>query len=423
MLSIPLDFPDRVMEHAQKCAAPLRKMCGYLQPVGDEIVLRVFSFRQHKRKPLEITEVARKITGCNTVLTKNLYSGGMNGYHAVYEAKDKLVTSHGYPFVAFHASEFDKWYEADTFGTYATIINVDVLQETRFKYCGYSQHVTDDIIGFLNAYDKHPAVEFFGKLGIKPTPMLIKKAEKDKAFRKWLFKTDIDVHCGAKTIIYAYEHDIPIEEAKRIVSDICYMQRHIKEVTKTGICLENAVKYLRENKIPYRSYNDYLKAIKKLGLDLSDTKNVFPRDFQRMHDLRIAEYDSVMAKEDKEKRKAFHKKFETTAKEAKKFEYRNEAFAAIIPSQVQDLVAEGRELHHCVGQMGYDKKMADGKVLIVFIRNINNINKPLATVEYGIESKKILQAHTLHNGSPDKECNDFIETWAKRTTKMIGETA
>ena len=425
MLNIPLDFPPEVRAEAERSAVGNRKFIGYLQALDEDIVLRVFACRRHKGKDLEITEVMRRITQDKHFVYKNLYGGGMAGYQAVYKPMDKSHCSHGYYYNVFDEDDFDVWHisEEKPFGIWYSLLNADMLKDTRFKYCAYNTSVCDDVIAYLNEYIKHPCVEYFGKLGIKPSSTLVRKAEKDKAFRNWLYKTKITVHCGPQAIIYAYEHNISVEEAKRIIRDNAYYQRvisqSIDELKGVKIDRKRVFQYIRENDIAFRSYNDYIKALKKLNYDLTDTKNIFPHDFKRMHDMRIAEYDSVIAKEDAEKNKELYHNFEARAQEAKRFEYQGENYVAIIPAHIQELVKEGRELSHCVGRMGYDKKMADGKVIIVFIRSLLDIAKPLVTVEYSLERKMILQSHGDYNRAPTDEENAFITEWEKRTTKAL----
>lgn len=425
MLSIPLDFPLEVMEFAERDAEGNARRCGYLQAVDDDIVLRVFVYRRLKGKEMQITEVMRRITRENRWAIKNLYGGNMAGYHAVYEEKDKKTYSYGYSYTVFDKEDFDVWHvrEDNVLGLWHFIINADMLKDTQhFKYCGYSTRVCDDVIGYLNTYIEHPCVEYFGKLGIAPSKTLIKKAEKDKAFRSWIYRNNPGRY-GPQVIIYAYDHNVSFSEAAKYLQDKAYFGRWaasaIPEIKGTKIDRKKAMEYIQAQKCGSSSYNDYLKAIKKLGFDLEDTKNIFPHNFKRMHDLRIAEYDSVMAKEDKEKRKDLYTKFEKASKEARRFEFQNESYAAIIPGVIQELVAEGRALHHCVGRTGYDKKMADGDIVIVFIRSIADLTKPLATVEYDLKRKRVAQAHVDYNGRPDSAMQAFINEWEKRTTKLL----
>ena len=427
MLSIPLDFPPLVMTVAERSAVSTKTCVGYLQAVENDIVLRVFAFRRHKGKAMEITEVMRRITRDKRFIYKNLYGGGMQGYQPVYEKKDKVICSHGYPVTVFSAEYFDDWDVKDegVFGLYYRTINADMLKDTQeFKYCGYNPSVMDDVIGYLNEYIEHPSVEYFGKMGIRPTPALIKKAENDTAFRGWLFRHQSELWSfGPRVIIYAYEHNMSLNEALKVVSEIDKLNRRaaqtIPEINGTKLDRQKALDYIKSKGIDGNSYSDYLKALKKCKYDLTDTKNIYPYDFYRMHDLRIAEYESVMAKEDAERAKILAEQFEKKAQKAKRFEWEDGTYVAIIPSQIQELVAEGNALGHCVGRMGYDKKMADGKIVIVFIRTLLDRAKPLVTVEYEYKRKKILQAYGDNHRGPTTEEQAFIDEWAKRTTEAL----
>lgn len=427
MLQIPLDFPDLVMTEAERSAVSNKTCVGYLQAVENDIVLRVFAFRRHKGKAMEITEIMRRITRDNRFVYKNLYGGGMQGYQPVYEEKDKVICSHGYPVTVFCAEDFDVWHVRDdgVFGIYYHLINTDMLNDTQgFKYCGYSTRVCDDVIGYLNEYIKHPCVEYFGKLGIKPTPTLIEKAEQDTSFRAWLYRNHEQTGCnGPKVLLYAYTHNMSIGKASMVCRATDELNRRaaraVPEIKGTKLDRQKVLDYIESKGIDGRSYSDYLKALKKCKYDLTDTKNIYPHNFHRMHDLRIAEYESVMAKEDAEKEKILAENFEKKAQKAKRFEWEDGTYVAIIPSQIQELAAEGNALHHCVGRMGYDKKMADGQIVIVFIRTLLDRAKPLVTIEYNLKRKRVEQAHGVHNRSTTDAEQAFIDEWERRTTEIL----
>ena len=424
MKAIPLDFPVEVVEEAERLAVGLRRFVGYLQAVEKNIVLRVFAYRQLRGKEMQITEVMRRITGEKRCIYKNLYIGGMNSYQAVYEKQDKVAYSYGFPITQFGKDDFDVWGVAEApLGIWNIVINAEMLKDTPYRYSGYSTSVTDDVIGYLNKYNEHPGIEHFGKLGIKPTPALIKKAEKDAAFRSWLYRNRDSVgHCGPKVLLYAYANNMDIDDARRTLWNIDYTNkraaRKIPEIKGTKLDRERVLAYVENNGIDGYSYSDYLKALKKLKLDLTDTKNIYPYDFKRMHDIRIAEYESVIAKEDAEKQKILDENFEQKAKKAKRFEYQSEDYAVIVPSRTSDLVAEGKALHHCVGKMGYDKKMADGEIVIVFIRSVLDMLTPLLTVEWDLKKKRIRQVHGDHNRAPTEQERVFVDEWVQMAEKI-----
>jgi uncharacterized protein YecE (DUF72 family) len=68
--------------------------------------------------------------------------------------------------------------------------------------------------------------------------------------------------------------------------------------------------------------------------------------------------------------------------------------------------------------MGYDVKMAKGKILIAFVRMVENPKEHYVTVEYDLREKKIMQMHGKNNCTPDKETRAFIEKWAKKVKEV-----
>ena len=422
MLNIPLDYPQEIMDYAERWAGSSRMFVGWLQAVDNDVVQRIFAFRKLKGKQLEITEIVRRITGDQRYIVKNLYLCGYYGYHAVYKKEDRKGICRGYPYIIFSADDFDVWDECSGKAPviWNKVINPQMLQDTRFRYSGYNSSMGGDAISYLNMYSEHPCVEYFGKMGIRPSKTLIQKAEKDKAFRKWLYRNrDCAKDYGSQAILYAYNHHMNITEANNILKCQREAVKNVPEIKGTEIDRKRLAEYIRINRIGWSTYNDYIKALKKLGLDLADTKNIFPYDFKRMHDMRIAEHDSVMEKENAEKKKKLYADFAAKAHDAKCYEYQSNGFAAVIPERIGDLVREGRALSHCVGQMGYDKKMADGEIIIVFIRSLENLVQPLVTIEYDLKKHRILQAHGDHHRMPTKDEQAFIDEWKKRTNEMM----
>lgn len=70
-------------------------------------------------------------------------------------------------------------------------------------------------------------------------------------------------------------------------------------------------------------------------------------------------------------------------------------YQIVIPEEPKDLIREGNEMFHCVGQ--YIDKVANGKTLIVFVRKKANPNKCYITCEVSPKSGKIGQYFLAHD--------------------------
>lgn len=421
-----LDVPQKVREWANECADGKKHFASYLEYIDGEIVERVFAARSYKGKGLRITEVYRNATGTVSPVVKNLTYSKMAGYTPIFEPKDVFCRSGGYPFMVFSAEDFDVWDNpAMPIGIWRTYINSDLLKEIgEFKYSGFSG---GDVIDYLNRYRRDNSVEFIGKLGLPLSQTLMSRMKADKQFRRFVIDHHIEVPLwGVQATIYAYEHNVSIERAR----NICFVKNQndrmiaklVPEVRGTKIDRQRLMDYLEDIGDAFGGeYDDYLRAIKLLKLDLNDTKNVFPKDFRRMHDQRAAEYASAKAKLDKKKRAELYRDFAKKAEELQRYSFDGEVYSIIIPSAVSDLINEGEKLSHCVGKMGYDKKVVDGVSMIAFVRKKGDIDTPFVTAEYRFDEKKLRQCYGKHDTKPPDDVLEFVNEWAKKV-RIGGDT-
>ncbi|MBQ7646987.1 MAG: PcfJ domain-containing protein [Clostridia bacterium] len=438
MRSFPLNFPREIVEYAEKNAKTQKQFASYLEVIGDDIVQRVFGFRKSAKKGLLITEVVRRITGTSKYLYKNMYYSRMNGYVPVYECENVKRYYYGYLDVVFGYYDFDVWYEWDDGLVNLTnqIVNLDEAfsKSDRFRYCGYRGGC--NLMEYLNAFLEDPRVELFGKIGIPPKKTLVRKAKKDRQFCQFLRNNVSDINTfGAQATVYAYDHSMTIREARNYLYNMRYLGSDVRRkcgaiLGRINISPLKVVEYLKGQRDSQgielaSSYGDYLRALEYLGYDMRDTKNIFPNDFRQMHDLRLAEYDSLKAKADKKERRKLYSDFRRAGESAKPLEWSNEQYAIIIPTNAYDLVREGRALNHCVGKQGYDVKVAKGEVLIAFVRQVSRLDEPYVTVEYGFgktpASDKLYQQHGRNNDIPDVQTQKFIEEWVARAKKIRKE--
>lgn len=417
-------FPASVMRHIEKHAEVYRKFVSFIHLFGDEVVVRTWAYRRTTKNGLEYTEIERKCVSQDYAIRKNVYlssSGG--GYVPVFKPQVHASGNwYGYTYYYFDASDFDKWYTEKPMGLTTEIINIEKIFECeKYQYCGYSGH--NDLIGYLRAYSKDPKVEYFGKLKIRYTKTLADKVKKDKGFVRFMASNTHDVnYYGARATIYAYENNMTIKDAYDRLNRRTQALRgtsHLEGIKETNVNRERLYDYINTPGIGMWNYADYWKATFLLGYDMNDTKNVYPKDFKRMHDLRINEYASFKAKKDAQERKEMQKRFRTVADEFKKYEFSNGTLSVIIPTSPKDLVKEGKTLHHCVGKMGYDKKMADRKCIIAFIREAADIDKPYVTAEYLFDGNRISQCYADHDSKPQAEVVEFANQWGAMITKVL----
>lgn len=147
---------------------------------------------------------------------------------------------------------------------------------------------------------------------------------------------------------------------------------------------------------------DYNRINKEMGLPIEDK---YPRSLKREHDVASMNHRVQMDKIQAEK---FKNKVETD--EYKNLKYKSNGYIIVPPAEAQDLIREGNELSHCVGS--YVKQVIEGNCKIVFLRNIDDPDTPLATIE--VRGVNIRQARGRHNRAISESAKVFIRKWADK---------
>lgn len=178
---------------------------------------------------------------------------------------------------------------------------------------------------------------------------------------------------------------------------------------------------------PCKDYIDYLKECTELGYDLTDSQINRPSDFYKAHD-RTAKAVAVLKKELEERKR----KKETTAyletkykKLVKKYEYAEGNYMIIVPKSAMEIISEGEKLDHCVA--GYADRHIQGKLAILFMRDVNMPNVPLYTIE--MWGNNCQQIRGRKNCAPTPAARQWFNNWLKQLTdkkstdKSIDKTA
>lgn len=157
------------------------------------------------------------------------------------------------------------------------------------------------------------------------------------------------------------------------------------------------------------TYVDYLAMRIALGYDLHNTVYQQPRDLAAGHAKMVLESN----RQEIDKRVAEAEvKFPMIRKNYRrlrnKYFYEDERFLIRPARSAEEIVMEGRILHHCVGGNNYLEKHDSGKSYILMLRPQEDRETPYITVEIKADSDRIIQWHGAHNRKPDQE---NMERW------------
>ena len=93
----------------------------------------------------------------------------------------------------------------------------------------------------------------------------------------------------------------------------------------------------------------------------------------------------------------------------KDLEYKDKEYCIVLPESSIEIVDEGVSLSHCCAS--YVSKVIKNETLIVFLRNVNEPDKSLVTVE--VQNNSIVQAKGYANRPLVIEEEKFLRKWAK----------
>ncbi len=410
-----------------------RRFYAYLAKFGGELVKVTVAVKNRKNKAREwvYKQVAVHCVNSDLCLMKDMacfYTGGyvVGWFEQGLQKEPKWYES---------LSWFEEYSKLDP---NAPIVNKEfALKFPQYKYSGADKYKDNDLFHYLRIYEQYPQAEYLVKMGLSylaTSKLILKKIGKDNNFRKWLIRNNGELskrHHFVYVISRSYKENKSLryaqsyEELKRAYKN----NDKAKEIVRLfNGDIKRFFDYIIRQDTNLSSYIDYYEACKHLRLNMKDSKNLIPIDFRRWHDIRIDEYHSAEAIEDAEKRKELYSQFATVAEKYLSLQRRkNEAFIVVIAQSPQDLIREGRLLHHCVGRMGYDQKFAREETLIFFVRNITNPETPFVTVEYSLSKKAVLQCYGEFDHRPSEQVLDFVnQKWlpfANRQIKKIQAAA
>lgn len=163
--------------------------------------------------------------------------------------------------------------------------------------------------------------------------------------------------------------------------------RDINKIPK-GVGIVRFQNWVIKNKVDFSYYLDYLSVLKDLQIEIDSENLIIPKDLVKAHDNAVNLFNQLRLEVEE---KDYDKRLEVISK----YETEIDDYAFVIPKKLNELIIEGKKLHHCVGGSGYLEKHKTGQTTIVFVRDKNAINEPLCTLEF--RNGKIIQLQGKRN--------------------------
>jgi len=157
-------------------------------------------------------------------------------------------------------------------------------------------------------------------------------------------------------------------------------------------------------------WDDYLENSAMLGYDMENDFVLFPRDLKARHDEVMVLYKAEKSELLSKTIAALHENL------ASRFNYTWQGMMVRPPVSMDEIVADGHKLRHCVGSGSYIENMAKGKCFILFVRRAECPSEPFFTIE--LRDNMVIQCRGQKNCSMTDEVKKFVAQWQKQILKQ-----
>lgn len=172
------------------------------------------------------------------------------------------------------------------------------------------------------------------------------------------------------------------------------------------------------------TWKDYLEMAKKLGIDTSDEIIYRTTKLRQRHAQLIKRLqDKDLNERAKEIIKSYPKLPNVFTYVKSKYEYIGDVFSVIAPENINDVLLEGRNLHHCVAEQDrYLDRIERQEAYILFLRRTSEPDVSYYTLEVE-PGGTIRQKRTMYDRQNEdiEEATDFLKEWQSIIKKRLNK--
>lgn len=334
----------------------------------------------------------------------------------------------------------------------------EMLEGTALQYSGAQQLQEEcpefNLMDYMDRYMQYPQMEMFSKMGLTGIAMEMterrcgiianKQAERPEDF--------LGINKGRMKLLISQKGNIGYLEAmqKERRMHAHWTDEELLLVKETGAeqsDLELALRHMSMKQLKNRlekyagcgipkdgllcsraaaalttaaqTYFDYLGMRQQRGYDLGNTVFLWPKNLQAAHGLMVREVNQEeMEKRDKQVKEKYPNIEKNYRKLRNRYFYEDGDFLIRPARSAEEIVDEGRSLHHCVGGDTYLSRHNGGKSIILFLRAKTAPETPYITVE--IQGERINQWFGAYDKKPDK---GNMDKWLKKYVAHLKEAA
>lgn len=372
-----------------------------LDKIEEYYVLRTFELRtfykRGKEKKSYITEFMRTILDGTEI---HDFVSNQTCNHMGY-----MYIAHTLPFTHWRGRNY-RWAYRDVIGMVCPYNLKSLLKNTELKYSQLDKFVSKmDYIDFIKYFKNiayYPSFELLVKLKLYNLAVVADKFNRGKNFQE-IFGLPKSSYPFIKKHNLNYDQlevlRLLQKEDIRLINKLVGY-RNLKELSRY-VNLEDAYyNILRKNPNSEHEYLDYLRMCIQLDYPMKDKKILFPRNLEQEHDRLVDLIELV-------KNEANDRLIKQRLEHLNNNIYQNKKFIIFPAPSVDSLINESKQQCNCVKT--YCSRYALGEADIYYLRELNNQDKSLVTVE--VIGTDIVQAKVKYNDNPSKEQMKFLNKW------------
>lgn len=191
--------------------------------------------------------------------------------------------------------------------------------------------------------------------------------------------------------------------------------------TKNYICRQMSENSMTSRDV-IQTWSDYLGMAERLKMNTSDPIVYRAKKLRQRHDELVKEVDD---KERALRAVEISKKYpniEAVLQKIKsKYEYEDETYSILIPGKIEDILAEGAALHHCIDKTErYFDRINVQESYLMFLRRTAEKDKPYYTLEVEPNGTVRQKRTEFDRQNPDiEDAKTFLRKWQKIISKRL----
>ena len=323
------------------------------------------------------------------------------------------------------------------------------MKETMFRYSALQEYAKGmgkiNPIDYLERYSQTPQIEILVKMGLTDVVEKLVKCYYGIIADQNARRPDQFLGIRKERVKQLIRNKGDIQLLKVMQMEKRHGQnwtdeqiKHLAETDLSGVQVEMATRYMTLQKLLNRieryagcrygtgcghaserirhtatTYADYLSMRLTLGYDLNNTVYQQPRDLGAAHTRMVLETNQEEMdqhlKQAAEKYPEIRRAYRSLRN---KYFYEDDSYLIRPARSAEEIVMEGRVLHHCVGGGAYLSKHNTGKTYILMLRYRAEPDVPYITVEIDAMNPRIIQWYGNKDGKPDQEnMQAWLDAW------------